>query len=108
MNASAQIPALVRDPRLLTLREVDQRLGRPKGSAFRAFRRLGASLEEGRHFHYVSREQGGAWIDALRREGRVYPATVHLVLITPAGYQRIRNAPPASRAPPTPRRGGRN
>lgn len=91
MTRPADIPRLVRDPDLLTFREIDQRHHCPKGTAFRAFKRHAAQWVEGREFHYLSGREAGPWIGTLRREGRIYGATPHLVLLTPAGYRQLRD-----------------
>ncbi|HQU15253.1 MAG: hypothetical protein B7Z66_09020 [Chromatiales bacterium 21-64-14] len=89
MALTDKIPGLIRDPELLTFREIDERHHRPKGTAFRAFKQRAGRWVEGREFHYLSNHEAGPWIEALRREGRIYDATVHLVLLTPAGYRQL-------------------
>jgi len=77
---------------LLTFREIDNLHGVAKGTAFRAFKRLGAQLVEGRDYQYWHAATHGADIEALRRTGRIYASTVNAVLLTPAGYARLQQA----------------
>lgn len=73
-----------------TFRELDQRFGLPKGSAFRAFKRL--ALTEGRDFRLLRAGPDSDEIEELRRAGRIYAASVNVVLLTPAATDRLREA----------------
>jgi hypothetical protein len=73
----------------LTVRELDRRAGRPKGTAFRAFRQLEPQLREGEHFCVLQPERDAAQIDALRAGGRIYPSSRTVVLLAPAVAARI-------------------
>lgn len=73
-----------------TFRELDQSFGLPKGSAFRAFKRL--ALTEGRDFRLLRAGPDSDEIEALRRAGRIYAASVNVVLLTPAATDRLRDA----------------
>ena len=75
---------------LLSFKEIDALHQRPKGTAFRAFKRLSEQLIEGEHYYYFSAQTHGAEIERLRREGRLYAATVNAVLLTRAGYELLR------------------
>ena len=55
-----------------TLREVDVRLGRPKGSAFRAFKRRRGALRENVDFTLLPAHTARAEIERLRAAGRIY------------------------------------
>lgn len=79
-------------PEGLSFKEIDQLYGSPKGTAFRAFKRLESRLSEGEHFHYLDARTRRDEIDALRRTGRIYPTTVNAVLLTEAGYELIKKA----------------
>lgn len=72
-----------------SFKDIDERHGAVKGTAFRAFKRLQAELREGEDFVYLNAQTENAWIDALRQAGRIYPSTVNLVLLTPQGYARL-------------------
>lgn len=65
-------------------RELDIATGTPKGSAFRAFRRIEARWREGEHYRVLHHEHDRAAIEALRAAGRIYASTVNLVLFCPA------------------------
>jgi hypothetical protein len=74
----------------LSFKEIDQLHQRSKGTAFLAFKRLAGQLREGEHYHYLDAADHRAEIDALRQQGRIYSATVNLVLLTEAGYRLLR------------------
>lgn len=65
----------------LTLRELDDRGGAAKGTAFRAFRTALAELVEGRDFLRLDAVTDADTIATLRAAGRVYAGSVHVVLI---------------------------
>jgi hypothetical protein len=74
----------------LTFKEIDTLHRCSKGTAFRAFKRLGEQLVEGEHYYYFSAQTHGAEIETLRRAGRLYAATVNAVLLTRAGYELLK------------------
>lgn len=78
--------------RLWSFKDIDMRHGCPKGSAFKAFKSLGPHLVEGRHYLYLDAGTQGEEIAELRREGRLYAATINAVLLTEAGYEMVRRA----------------
>lgn len=76
--------------RTLSFRQVDELNRLTKGSAFRLFKRFQAEMAEGNDYFYLDGAGHAGFIDALRRDGRIYPATVNLVLITETGYALLR------------------
>ena len=74
---------------LWTFKELDSLHQRPKGTTFRAFKRLEKSLREGEHYHYLNAQSHGAEIAQLRQAGRIYAASVNVVLLTEAGYRLL-------------------
>ena len=72
-----------------TFKEIDTRHARPKGTAFRVFKRLLGELEEGVDFHYLDRDTDAERIAALRSTGRLYASTVNAVIVTESGYRRM-------------------
>ena len=60
-------------------------LGRPKGAAFRAFKRMQHSLIEGEHFYCVDGRVDADAISELRQTGKIYASTVNAVFITESG-----------------------
>lgn len=74
---------------VLTLRQLDRLNDVPKGTSFRAFKRVREQLVEGRDFFHLDASDHAAYIDSLRRRGLVYESTIHLVLLTPEAYQRM-------------------
>ena len=81
--------ALVHDPAHATFRELDLRHGAAKGSAFRAFKALGARLVEGRDFHCCDSRDDELLFEVLYASGRLYPGTVNGVLLAPAAQAAI-------------------
>jgi hypothetical protein len=73
----------------LTLKELDRAAGRPKGSAFRAFKRLEPGWREGEHFEAL---RDGAELAALHAGGRLYPASRVGILLSPAAAAAVREA----------------
>ena len=73
-----------------TLREIDERLGFPKGSAFRAFKRQRHSLRENVDFTVLPARTAKAEIERLRAEGRIYRSTINVVILAESGFERVR------------------
>ena len=73
-----------------TLREIDERHGLPKGSAFRAFKRLRGGLREDVDFTLLSASSAGAEIERLRAAGRIYRSSVNVVVLAESGVHRVR------------------
>lgn len=72
-----------------TLREIDTRLGVAKGSAFRAFKRLDPPPAEPADCVVLTSPEDRAAIEALRTRGRIYAASVNVVLLSPAASSRV-------------------
>ncbi|SHL95752.1 hypothetical protein [Vreelandella subglaciescola] len=72
-----------------TLKEIDRSRGDPKGTAFRAFKRLKAGFIEGHDFFYLSASEDAESIEQLRDSGRIYAATINALLFPEASYQAI-------------------
>lgn len=72
-----------------TLKEIDQRRGDPKGTAFRAFKRLKNDFIEGHDFFYLSANEDAKSIESLRHSGRIYASTINALLFPEASYQAI-------------------
>ena len=72
-----------------SLREVDEPLTLPKGSAFRAFKKLLPELREGSDFRVLSPAEHGSEIRALREAGRIYNNSVNVVLLAPHTLPRV-------------------
>ncbi len=72
----------------LSLRQLDELNGVPKGTTFRLFKRCDA-LREGEDFFYLAAEEAPRQIEAWRQAGLIYPATVNVVLVTEAGYRKL-------------------
>ncbi|NJN48469.1 MAG: hypothetical protein HC808_20635 [Candidatus Competibacteraceae bacterium] len=74
----------------LTFKEIDSLHHRPKGTAFRVFKRLAEQLREDEHYLYLPADSRRAEIEALRQLGRIYPSTINVVLLTEVGYQLLK------------------
>ena len=73
-----------------TLREIDLRLGRSKGSAFRAFKRQRETLRENVDFTLLPAHTAGVEIERLRAAGRIYRSSINVVILTESGFERVR------------------
>jgi hypothetical protein len=73
-----------------SLRELDESLQRPKGSAFRAFRRIEAHWLEARDFVVLHHERDRELIDVLRQQQRIYASTVNLIMLSPELADAVR------------------
>jgi len=82
-------PIIYQGQPCLSFKQLDRRAGVVKGTAFRAFKRLREELVEGRCFFYLDAEQEHEFIEALRAQGLIYPATRHLVLLTEPAWRRL-------------------
>ncbi len=76
----------------LSMRDLDLAAGQPKGAAFRAFKALLGSLEEGRDFVVLDLETAQALVATLIAQGRLYRGSVHPVLLAPAAAARVQAA----------------
>lgn len=75
----------------LSFRQIDELNGVSKGTTFRLFKRAGNALQQDRDFFYLPASMYGDWIETLRSEGRIYPSSRHLVLLTREGYERLQS-----------------
>lgn len=73
------------NPHLKTFKQIDEMLGRPKGAAFRAFKRMQCSFIEGEHFYCVDARVDADAVSELRQAGKIYTSTVNAVFITETG-----------------------
>lgn len=74
----------------LSLRQLDELNGQPKGTTFRWFKVCEAQLAEGVDYFLLPADEHGALIDNLKANGKIYPSTRHLLLLTRRGYQQLR------------------
>jgi hypothetical protein len=72
---------------------LDRRAGLPKGSSFRAFKAARAELREGRDYQRLDAAADAARIAELRAAGRIYPSSVHVVLIAAHCARRLLPGP---------------
>ena len=74
-----------------TLREIDLRLGRSKGSAFRAFKRQREGAPgENVDFTLLPAHTARAEIERLRAAGRIYRSSINVIVLTESGFDRVR------------------
>ncbi|TVP61074.1 MAG: hypothetical protein EA349_00655 [Halomonadaceae bacterium] len=74
----------------LSFRQIDEMNGLTKGTTFRLFKARVNQLVEGEDYFYLPDESHGAMISALKETGQIYQRTTHLVLITAAGYGKLK------------------
>jgi len=74
---------------LITLRELDQSLGLPKGSAFRAFKQL--QLMETHDYWVLEATADATTIAELRAARRIYANSINVVVLSSSGAGQIRN-----------------
>ena len=72
-----------------TLRELDAQAGKPKGTAFRAFKRLSPRWTEGKDYRVLSPDEHAAAIEALRADQRLYAASRVAILLSADAARHI-------------------
>lgn len=82
-------PFPFRDMDVMSFRTLDRALDAPKGTAFRAFKHCSVPLEEGRDFLRLDGAEEPEAIAGLKTAGRVYPSSVHVVLLTAPGVDKV-------------------
>lgn len=92
-GSEAPRPIRFRGHDTLSLRQLDELNQVPKGTTFRRFKALRSSLAEGRDFFRLDAEEHAELLERLRGQGRIYPGSIHVVLLTETGYRRLRQAP---------------
>jgi hypothetical protein len=70
-----------------SLREIDEALGKAKGSAFRAFKSL--PLREGVDFCVLHPDCDGLAFTAVQATGRLYPGALRAILVSDETRRRI-------------------
>jgi len=75
-----------------SFRTLDQRFGLLKGTAFRAFKRLGPALREGEDFIRLEAGNCRDAIAELRASERIYRSSVNVVLFTASGVAHMEMA----------------
>lgn len=74
---------------LVTLRELDQSLGLPKGSAFRAFKQL--QLMEMHDYWVLEATADATAIAELGATQRIYASSINVVVLSSRAAGQIRN-----------------
>lgn len=87
---SAVDPIIFAGVETLSLRQLDELNGLPKGTNFRWFKVCEAGLVEGTDYFLLPADDHRELIDILKTSGRIYPSTRHLLLLTRRGYQQLR------------------
>lgn len=73
----------------LGLRALDQAANRPKGDAFRAFKKLEHSFCEGLDFCVLDHLHDADRIADLKHAQQIYSSSVQVILLSPAAAQII-------------------
>jgi len=76
----------------LSMRELDESAGLPKGAAFRAFKAVMGMLQEGQDFVVLDHQTAQALAARLIAQGRLYRSSVNPVLLAPAAAVQVRAA----------------
>lgn len=71
------------------LLEIDRDAGQAKGCAFRRFKRLSATLVEGRDYIVLHHQDDATAIARLRDAGRIYQNSVNVILLSPSTAKRL-------------------
>jgi hypothetical protein len=87
---SAVTPILFAEVETLSLRQLDELNGVPKGTSFRWFKRCEGELVEGVDYFRLDADEHAELIEQLRARGSIYLSTRHLLLLTRQGYQQLR------------------
>lgn len=72
-----------------SFREIDAKLGLPKGSAFRIFKRIEAKLEEGLDYFLLRADEDREAIDHLRTAGRIYASSRNVVMLSATTRDKV-------------------
>lgn len=72
----------------VTLRELDEAAGAPKGTAFRAFKRMESQLDGNLDFRLLDAQADAAEIAALRE--RIYRSSRNVLLFSPETASLLR------------------
>ncbi len=73
----------------LSLRDIDQASGTTKGAGFRAFREIETQLTQTVDFLLLHHREDAEAIAALRSNGKIYPGSINVILLSPAVGQRL-------------------
>lgn len=77
------------DPPSYTFLDIDRALGLAKGRAFRAFKSIRHGLREGSDFVVLHHRDDAGLITELRRQERIYAASVNVVLMSDDARRRV-------------------
>ncbi len=83
----------------LSMRELDEAAGLPKGSAFRAFKSLAGDLAEGPDYVVLDHRTAEGLAASMTVEGRLYRSSIAPVLLSAATAARVRSAMTAAAGP---------
>lgn len=73
----------------LSFRQLDELNGLGKGSSFKLFKTHLSALEEDSDYFYVSGDAHPQLLAELKKSEQVYLGSVHLVLLSRAGYEKL-------------------
>ncbi len=87
---SCNDPILHADTETLSFCQIDRLNRLPKGTAFRLFKAGRQQLIEDQDYFYLPAATHSQLRESLKASGQVYSTTINLVLLTRAGYARLR------------------
>lgn len=73
----------------LSLREIDNAAGAAKGAAFRAFKVLEGTFDEGRDYAVLHADRDREAISQLRVRERIYASSINVLLLSPDAAARV-------------------
>ncbi len=73
----------------VTLSEIDHGAGLSKGTAFRAFKSLVETLQEGVDYEVLHHQQAHKSIAELRAAGRLYGSSINVIVLTANVAERV-------------------
>lgn len=88
---SSTVPIVHCGVETLSFAQLDNLNGFDKGMTFRLFKAARQSLVEGRDYFHLPYADHAQRIETLKASGQIYASTVNLVLLSRAGYARLRS-----------------
>lgn len=73
----------------ISFKELDLANNRRKGDSFKLFKALESQLVEGLDFLWLSATEHGAQIAELKQQGRIYPTSINVVLVSAATASKL-------------------
>jgi len=92
-------PIRYQDHDTFSMRQLDEWTAQPKGTTFRRFKAGHDALVEEQDFFRLEAAAHATELEPLRAQGLIYTTSIHVVLLTRSGLQRL-GLPPIPRSQP--------